>query len=107
MMYLHVAWAICSTLYSLSVATSAKQLIGEVIEYYLLYYILFRTISNVRTVHKILYSMMIAMGLCCIFAMFEAYASWSILKIFPSNLWITYERSDPLYIEWGRGLRVR
>jgi len=50
LMYLHIAWAICSTLYSLSVATSMKQLIGQVIEYYLLYYILFRVISDTRTV---------------------------------------------------------
>lgn len=107
LIYLHIGWAICSTLFSISVATSAKQLIGEVIEFYLLYYILFRTVSDVRTIYKSLYAMMMAMGLCCVFGTFEAYGSWSILSIFPSDLWITYGRSDPLYIEWGRGLRVR
>src|SRR4051812_1638626 len=40
LMYLHILWVVCSTLYSISVATSIKQLIGQVIEYYLLYYIL-------------------------------------------------------------------
>ncbi len=107
LMYLHIAWAICSTLYSLSVATSVKQLIGQVIEYYLLYYILLRVISNTRTMYKILYTMMIAMGICSILGLLEAYASWSVLTIFPSNLWNTYGRVDPLYIEWGRGLRIR
>ncbi|HXX72190.1 MAG TPA: O-antigen ligase family protein, partial [Candidatus Acidoferrales bacterium] len=37
------------------------------------------------------------------FALFEAYVSWGVLSIFPANLW----HSDPLYIEEGRGLRVR
>src|ERR1700722_10784977 len=107
LMYLHIAWAICSTLYSLSVATSIKQLIGQVIEYYLLYYILLRIITDTKTIYKILYAMMIAMGLCSLFGLLEPYASWSILMIFPSNLWNTYGRLDPLYIEWGRGLRIR
>lgn len=107
LMYLHITWAVCSTLYSISVATSVKQLIGQVIEYYLLYYMLLRIISDTRTIYKIVYAMMIAMGLCCVFGLLEAYASWSVLMIFPSNLWNTYGRVDPLYIEWGRGLRIR
>jgi hypothetical protein len=49
-----------------------------------------------------------AVGLCSTFSLFEVYGHWSILRIFPSNLWITYDGGlDPLYIEWGRGLRAR
>jgi O-Antigen ligase len=108
LMFLHIGWAICSTLYSLSVATSAKQLISQVLEYYLLYFLLVRTISSVQTLYKIVFAMVMAMSLCCVFSLLEAYATWSILRIFPSNLWITYNGGvDPLYIEWGRGLRVR
>jgi O-antigen ligase len=108
LMLLHIGWAICSTLYSLSIATSAKQLISQVLEYYLLYFLLVRTISSVTTLYNIVFAMMMAMSVCCIFGLLEAYATWSILRIFPSNLWITYNGGlDPLYIEWGRGLRVR
>jgi O-antigen ligase len=108
LMLLHIGWAICSTLYSLSIATSAKQLISQVLEYYLLYFLLVRTISSVTTLYNIVFAMMMAMSACCIFGLLEAYATWSILRIFPSNLWITYNGGlDPLYIEWGRGLRVR
>jgi O-Antigen ligase len=107
LIWLHIGWALCSTVYSLSVVTSTKQLIAQVLEYYLLYYIFLKTISEVRTVHRIVYAMAIAMGVCCIFGLFEAYGSWSILQLFPSNLWIRYDRADPLYIEWGRGLRIR
>ena len=108
LMLLHVAWALCSAALSLSVATSIKQLISQVLEYYLMYFLIVRNITNKRTIYKILYSMMMAISLCCIFALLEAYASYSILRIFPRNLWITYNGGlDPLYIEWGRGLRVR
>jgi hypothetical protein len=107
LMYLQVAWALASTLYSISFATSAKQLIGQVLEYYLLYYLLVRIISRLETVYNILYAVTGAMALCSVFGLFEAYASWSVLTVFPSNLWLTYGRYDPLYIEWGRGLRLR
>lgn len=105
---LHVSWAICSTIYSLSVATSAKQLISQVVEYYLLYFLVVKTITKVSTIYNIVFAMIMAMGICSIFGIFEVYAHWSILRIFPQNLWITYNGGvDPLYIEWGRGLRIR
>ena len=107
LMFFHVAWAICSTIYSISTATSLKQLIGQVVEYYVLYLVLLRTISSIETVYKIVYSMMLAMSLCCVFGVIEAYAQWSILSIFPSNLWIVYGGPGPLFVEWGRGLRIR
>jgi hypothetical protein len=107
-MFLHVFWVLCSTTYSLSVATSIKQLISQVLEYYLMYFLIARSITEVRTIHRILYAMFLAMSLCCVFSLFEVYGSWSILRIFPANLWITYDGGhDPLYVEWGRGLRAR
>jgi hypothetical protein len=108
LMLLHVAWALCSTLYSLSVLTSVKQVISQVLEYYLLYFLFIRIITKLETLYNIVFAISMAMGLCCIFSLLEAYATWSILRIFPANLWITYNGGvDPLYIEWGRGLRVR
>jgi hypothetical protein len=107
-MYLHIGWVICSTLYSLSVATSAKQLLSQVLEYYLMYFLLVRIISGIETIHKIIYAMIMALAVCSFCSLLEAYANWSILRIFPQNLWITYNGGvDPLYIELGRGLRVR
>lgn len=107
LIYLHVMWVIGSTFYSISVATSVKQLIGQLVEYYLLYYILLRLVSDVRTVTKILYGMVAAISVACVFGVIEAYTRWSVLTIFPSNLWIRYGGPGPLYIEWGRGLRIR
>jgi hypothetical protein len=108
LMFLHVCWAICSTIYSLSVVTSIKQLISQVLEYYLLYLLFIRIVSKVETIYKVLFAISISLGLCSMFSLLEAYANWSILRVFPANLWITYNGGlDPLYIEWGRGLRVR
>jgi len=104
----HVSWALLSTLYSLSVVTSIKQLVSQVVEYYLLYFLFIRIITRLETLYKVVYAMAIAMTVCSSFSLLEAYANWSILRIFPANLWITYNGGlDPLYIEWGRGLRVR
>jgi len=108
LMMLHVSWALLSTLYSLSVVTSIKQLVSQVVEYYLLYFLFIRIITRLETLYKVVYAMAIAMTVCSSFSLLEAYANWSILRIFPANLWITYNGGlDPLYIEWGRGLRVR
>ena len=108
LMLIHVIWAICSTVYSLSVATSVKQLISQVLEYYLLYFLFIRIITRVQTLYNIIYAMIMAIAVCCVFSLLEAYANYSILRIFPPNLWITYNGGlDPLYVEWGRGLRVR
>jgi hypothetical protein len=108
LMLLHVFWAVCSTLYSLSVVTSLKQLIAQVVEYYLLYFIVLQCITEVRAIHKMLFAVVAALGFCSVLAMSEAYATWSVLSVFPADLWTTYDgRNDPLYVEWGRGLRVR
>ncbi len=108
LMLLHISWAVCSTVFSLSLVTSIKQLISQVLEYYLLYFLFVRIMTKLQTLYNVLYAVVMAMALCCVFSLFEAYEHWSILRVFPSNLWITYDGGlDPLYIEWGRGLRVR
>jgi hypothetical protein len=79
-----------------------------VLEYYLLYFLFLKIMTRLETLYRVLFAVVMAMGLCSVFSLFEAYEHWSILRIFPSNLWITYDGGlDPLYIEWGRGLRVR
>ncbi|MEO8737581.1 MAG: O-antigen ligase family protein [Edaphobacter sp.] len=108
LIFLHVSWAALSTLYSLSFATSAKQLLSQVVEFYLLYFLLVSIITSVRTIHNILFAVSMAMSVCCILGISEVWAHWSILRIFPSNLWTTYNGGvDPIFIEWGRGLRLR
>src|SRR4051794_10384373 len=38
----HISWALLSTLFSIVLVTSTKQLIAQVLEYYLLYYMIVR-----------------------------------------------------------------
>lgn len=108
LMSLHIAWAVLSCIYSLAVATSVKQLLAQVLEFYLMYYLLVRIITSVTTIHKMIYAMMTAIAICCVLGLFEPYAHWSVLRIFPPENWITYNGGlDPLYSELGRGIRVR
>ena len=46
----HIGWVLASTLYSVVVMTSVKQLIAQVLEYYVLYYIFLKIITNGRTI---------------------------------------------------------
>ncbi len=108
LMFAHITWAVLSCIYSLAVATSFKQLLAQLLEFYLMYYLLVRIISSITIIHKMLYAMMMAIAICCVLGLFEPYAHWSVLRIFPSQNWITYNGGlDPLYSELGRGIRVR
>jgi len=100
---LHLMWLTISTCYSLSVATSAKMMLAQGIEYYLMFYLFINSITEIRTVLRIMYALVGCLGLCCIFGLFEAYAKWSVMSLLPSNLLL----GAPLYIEAGRGLRIR
>jgi DNA integrity scanning protein DisA with diadenylate cyclase activity len=108
LMILHIVWAVLSTMYSLLVITSVKQLLSQVLEFYLMFFLLVRLITEIETIYKMLYAMILAIGICCILSIGEVTASWTILRLFPSSNWITYNGGlDPLYSELGRGLRVR
>jgi hypothetical protein len=108
LIWCHVSWALLSTLFSIVLVTSTKQLIAQVLEYYLLYYMILRTITHTGTIRKIAFAMVAGMAVCSVFAVFEIYARWSILSIFPANLQLTYGTGNTLYAEmFDRGLRAR
>jgi hypothetical protein len=105
LMILHFGWAIASTAVSIVVTTSAKLMLAQVLEYYLLYYILLKSVSSVRTISKIAFAMVAAMTVCCIFGLLEIYAQWSVLSIFPAELQLGYGN---IYSElFDRGIRAR
>lgn len=104
----HTGWLLLSTLTSIVLLTSAKQFVAQVLEYYLIYYILVKTITDVETVWKIAFAMVAAMGVACFFGLFEVYSKWSILSIFPAQLQEQYGTGGPIYTELiDRGIRVR
>jgi hypothetical protein len=108
LIYLHIAWATTSTLFSIVAMTSVKQLLAQLVEYYVFYYIILKTVTDTRSISKIIYAMIGAMSLCCIFGLLEIYARWSVLSIFPAELQLTYGSGDTLYSEmFDRGIRAR
>ena len=108
LMYLHIAWVLGSTAFSIVFMTSIKQMLAQVVEYYLLYFLILKTVSDVRTITKITFAMVAAMGVCSIFGLLEIYAHWTVLSIFPAENQLTYGGSDALYAEmFDRGLRAR
>jgi hypothetical protein len=108
LIYLHIAWATTSTLFSIVAMTSVKQLLAQLVEYYLLYYIILKTVTKTRTISNVIYAMIAAMSVCSVLGLLEIYAQWSVLSIFPTELQLTYGTGDTLYTEmFDRGVRAR
>src|SRR5438445_3711982 len=100
----HIVWSLISTANSVVFDISFKRLLSQVLEYYLLYYILTRAVSQVSTIHKILFAIVAAIGVCGIFAYLVAYHSWSVLSLFLEEF--SAYGTEPM-VEFGRGVRVR
>lgn len=108
LMYVHIAWVIGSTAFSIVFMTSAKQLLAQVLEYYLLYFLILKTMTDIRTITRITYAIVAAMSICSIFGLLEIYTRWSVLSIFPADLQLTYGGKTSLYSEmFDRGVRAR
>jgi hypothetical protein len=82
---LHISWCMLSTLNSIVPVESIKKLIGELFEYYVLYYIFFRTIKDTRTIHRIISAIVAAVTVACIFGAVEEYRGWSVMELFPAS----------------------
>src|ERR1035438_5730854 len=101
-------WLLLSTLVSIVVLTSAKQFLAQVLEYYLIYYIILKTVTDVQTISKLAFAMEAAVGVACCFGLLEIYAGWSVLSIFPAELQQTFGSGNTLYTElMDRGIRAR
>jgi hypothetical protein len=84
---LTLGWNLISTVESIVFTTSLKIVLSNTFDFYLVYYIFTRTVSNVRTIHKILYAFVAALTVCCVFGWFEAYFSWRVIDLFPSAVY--------------------
>lgn len=102
---LHVAWCLVSTANSVVVTASIKMMLSQVLEYYLLYAIFARTVTQVRTVQKILFALAAAITVCCIFGYFEAYYGSSVTDLFPKISYRFHAIEAEALI--GRGLRTQ
>jgi O-Antigen ligase len=79
----HVLWCLISTADSIVPIMSIKKAVSILIEYYVLYIIFWKTISRVETIHKILFAIVLAVTVCSVFGVFEAYGASNVLTFFP------------------------
>src|SRR5579883_2716726 len=79
LIFLHIVWSVISTANSIVPEMSIKKLLSVVLEYYLLYFIFWKSISKVQTIHKLLMAIVLAMIACCVWGTFEAYLGCDIL----------------------------
>lgn len=108
LMFLYILWTIVSTINSVVPELSVKKLVSQVLEYFLFYYILIRTVTHVRTIHKILFALVAGIVVACVFGYVEAYYSWSVLEWFPEATYRFGSSTDVgTAISLGRGVRVR
>jgi hypothetical protein len=102
LLLIYAAWCVLSTANSVVFSMSLKQMISQIVEYYMLYYILVKTVSSTQTVHKILGAMVFGVFVACVAGAFEPYTNWRITQWFPSmNHHFTMSESD------GRGWRIQ
>lgn len=83
---------------------SLKQMLAALLEYYLLFFILTRTITTMETVHRIMKAMAYAVIVACAFGAYEAYTGISVVFLFPS---LAHRFGTPgEVLDTARGIRV-
>ena len=78
LLMLHIAWCLLSTANSIVPGDSFKKLLYEVFEYYAMYYIFIKTITQVKTIHRIMGAVVCAVFVACVFGAIEAYSGWRV-----------------------------
>ena len=99
-------WWILSAMNSIVFMESLKSVLGQILDYFTVYYIFVRHVTNTATVRKILFGIVGAIVVCSAFGMLEAYAQWTVLSILPP-VEHRYAVSGSLYVDLARGLRVQ
>jgi O-antigen ligase len=82
---LHVVWCLISTANSIVPDMSIKKLLSLVLEYYVLYFIYFKTVSSVATMNRIIMAIAAAIVVCSVWGTGEAYRGWYLLQYFPPS----------------------
>jgi hypothetical protein len=99
-----IFWMLVSTVNSAVFTVSLKTVLSQLLDYYLTFYIFGKSISSVKTVHKILMGFVGAMFFCSVLGVIEAQRNWSILSLFPPT---THQLIVEPSGESDRGIRVQ
>lgn len=100
------AWWLLSGLNSIVMATSVKNVLAQILDYFTIYYIFAKYVTSTATVRKIIFGMVAGMVVCSVFGLLEAYEQWTVISILPT-MQHTFGLSGNLYLDKSRGLRVQ
>jgi hypothetical protein len=84
LLILYLGWCMVSTLNSIVFTVSLKNVLSYALEFYVVYYIVAKSVSSVETVHKILAAMVAALVVCCVFGFVERFTGWKVSDLFPT-----------------------
>lgn len=101
-----IVWSLLATANSIALSTSLKAVLSQILDYYFVYYLLFRTIKKTETVHKVLMAIVAAMTVCCVFGFLEVYRGWGVIDLFPT-VQGRLGLDAGLALDMERGVRVR
>jgi len=80
---IQIIWCLVSTANSIDPTASIKKLLSVICEYYALYFVYWKVISKVETIHKILMAMVLGIIVCSVWGAVEAYQNVDIFSYFP------------------------
>jgi len=100
-----LGWNLVSTMNSVVFTTSLKTVFSNIFDFYLVYYIFTKTVSDARTVHRILIAFVSGLTICCVFGWCEAYLSWRIVDLFPTTAYRFTPGQDGLMEDAGDRIR--
>jgi hypothetical protein len=84
LIFIHVIWCFVAISNSLVPVMSVKKVLSVLVEYYALYFVYWKTVTKIETVHRILLAMAFALTVCSVWGTGEAYRHWNVQQYFPS-----------------------
>jgi O-antigen ligase len=106
LMVLTALWYLVATVNSIVFAVSLKTVLSQVFDYYLIYILYCRTVTRADTTRKILLAVVSAVSVCCVLGLFEIYAGWSVIDLFPASTGRLATDAGVL-MDLERGVRAR
>jgi O-Antigen ligase len=99
-------WWTIATADSISFMASFKALLSLFLDYFIVYVIFAKRISNEKTLGKLVGGAVDGLIVLCVFGMLEAYKQWTVVSLFPTMLH-RFGESGTLYVDDARGLRIQ
>jgi O-antigen ligase len=99
-------WWTIATADSINFMASFKALLSLFLDYFTVYVIFAKRISNEKTLGKLVGGAVDGLIVLCVFGMLEAYKQWSVVSLFPT-MFHRFGESGTLYVDDARGLRIQ